>query len=785
MPATRPLRLLAPFLLASVLSPLGAQLHHREASASAAAVPADTATAPAPMPNHQLADKQLNGRVEVLLKQMTLAEKVGQLVQYTGGVATGPGTGREDYDSMISKGEIGSLLNVFGAAKVNHYQRLAMEKSRLKIPLLFGYDVIHGDHTIFPVPLALAATFDPTLVEQTARTAAAEARADGVNWVFSPMVDIARDARWGRIVESAGEDPYLGSAMARAYVRGYQGTDLSQPTSVAACIKHFAAYGAPVAGRDYNAVDMSEINLRQNYLPPYKAGIDAGAATVMSSFNSLNGVPASADPFTLTQVLRKEWGFKGMVDSDYGAIGELLKHSIAADGATAAKKALTAGVDMDMESNLYRTRLIPLVQSGELQQSVVDEAVRRILRVKFAMSLFEHPYADEKAPAYQATPEKRALARKAAEESFVLLKNDAVTGKGHLLPLAKTGGTVALIGPLADSKEDMLGSWAASGEASDAVTLREALSSRLGAGKVLYVKGTDVLSEDTHGFAEAVAGAKKADVVVVALGESGPTMSGEASSRTRLELPGNQEDLLKAVVATGKPVVLVLFDGRPTAIPWEAQHIPAILEAWFPGIEAGPAIVDTLFGESNPSGRLPVEFPYDAGQEPLYLAQLPTGRPAGDTDLTHPPTNSEEKYLSRYIDTPNAPVYPFGWGLSYAQFKYSPVKIEHMMGSSTQVGQIHVTAEVQNAGSTAGSEVVQLYIRNRNTSVEQPVRELKRFERVTLAPGETRHLDYTLGFDDLAFYNVDLKRVVEPSDVDLWVGGSSAATETGSVAVMK
>ncbi len=723
---------------------------------------------------------------------MTLREKVGQLAQYSAGTATGPGTGREDFDTMITKGEVGSLLNVTEAAKANRYQHLAVEKTRLHIPLLFGYDVVHGDHTTFPVPLGLAASFDPALVEQTARMAATEARADGVNWVFSPMVDIARDARWGRIVESAGEDPYLGSAIARAYVHGYQGDDLSSPDAVAACVKHFAAYGAPVAGRDYNAVDMSELTLRQVYLPPYKAGIDAGAATVMSSFNSLNGVPASADPFTLTEILRKEWDFHGAVVSDWNAVGELLNHAIAADGATAAQKAINAGVDMDMQSDLYRTRMVALVQSGAVSQATVDEAVRRILRVKFALGLFERPYADEQQPAYHATPEKRALARRAAEESFVLLKNDAVAGAGRLLPLGKSAHTIALIGPLADSQTDMLGSWAASGNPKDAVTLRQALAARLG-DRLLYAKGTDIdaaaptetAAASKPGFGEAIAAAQKADVVIFALGEGGPSMTGEATSRTRLGLPGDQQQLLAAVAATGKPVVLVLFNGRPLAISWAAAHVPAILEAWFPGLEAGPALVATLFGEANPSGRLPVSFPYDAGQEPLYLAQLPTGRPAGEADLSHPPANGEEKYLSRYIDTPNAPVFPFGFGLSFTQFTYAPLQVEHTMGSPTQVGQIRVSTEVSNTGPVAGTEVVQLYLRDKVASVEQPVRELKGFRRIALAPGEHKHVEFTLGFDDLAFYNADLRRVVEPGEFQVWIGGSSSATESAAFTVLR
>ncbi|MGI8771021.1 MAG: glycoside hydrolase family 3 N-terminal domain-containing protein [Acidobacteriaceae bacterium] len=769
-------------LAASVLSCVvavaaSAQLHlHKTPAASAAPASAHASAA--------LSGKGLNDQVEALLGKMTLGEKIGQLSQYSVGTATGPGAGVGDFDTLVAKGATGSLFNVPGAAKVNHYQHIAMEKSRLHIPLLIGQDIIHGDHTTFPVPLALAASFDPELVRQTARQAATESRTDGVNWVFSPMVDIARDARWGRIVESAGEDPYLGSAMAAAYIHGYQGDSLTDPTSVAACVKHFAAYGAAIAGRDYNTTDMSQIMLRQVYLPPYKAAIDAGAVSVMSAFNALNGVPSSANPFLLTEVLRKDWGFDGLVVSDWGSVRELIAHSIAADGAGAAQKAVTAGVDMDMQSDLYRSRLPALVQNGQVPASVIDEAVRRILRVKFAMGLFEHPYAPENAPPYEATAEERALTRKAAEESFVLLKNDPVTGTGALLPLAKSAKTIALIGPLADSKEDMLGSWAGNGDPKDVVTLRAALQQRLGE-KLIYAKGTDILSDSSAGYAEAEAAAQKSDLVILALGESGPGMTGEATSRAHLGLPGNQEQLLEILAASGKPVVLVLFDGRPIAIPWAAKHVPAILEAWFPGIEAGPALAATLFGESNPSGRLPVEFPYSVGQEPLYLAQLPTGRPAGDADLSHPPTGSEDKYLSRYIDSPNAPVFPFGWGLSYSRFSYSPLRIEHTGGSSQAVGQIRVTADVKNEGAGAGTEVVQLYLRDKVASVEQPVRELKGFQRVTLASGESKPVTFNLGFDDLAFYNVDLKRVVEPGTFDVWIGGSSQATDSGNFTVLQ
>lgn len=744
-------------------------------------------------PNAQLAEPALNQRVETLLRKMTLEEKVGQLVQYSSGAATGPGTGRSDYNELIAKGQLGSLLNAIGAEKTNAFQHIAVDKSRLHIPLIFGYDVIHGHRTTFPVPLALAASFDPKAAETVAHTSAVEARADGVQWVFSPMVDIARDARWGRITESAGEDPYLGSAMARAWIRGYQQGDLSNPQSVAACVKHFAAYGAATAGRDYNAVDMSEVTLRQVYLEPYRAAVEAGAATLMSSFNSLNGVPASANPLTLTQILRHEWKFDGFVVSDWASVRELLNHSIAPDGATAALKALTAGVDMDMEGGLYATHLVTLVRSGELKESVVDEAVRRVLRVKFALGLFEHPYVEITAP-YVATAEKRETTRKVAEETLVLLKNQPLQGMGRLLPLKKSLRTVALIGPQADSRGDMLGSWPASGNPEDAVTLKQALEQRFAAGstKLLYAKGTDLKGSSTEGFAQAVSAAKHADVVLMALGEPAND-TGEAASRMNLGLTGNQQQLLEAVAATGKPIILVLFNGRPLALPWAAENVPAILEAWYPGIEAGNAVANVLMGDVNPSGKLPASFPYSVGQEPISYSQFPTGRPITDPDGIVPDLSDRERYGSRYIDGPNEPLYPFGFGLSYTQFSYSPLTLSRTeipiadasADRNHKSGLVKVGVFVKNTGAVAGTEVVQLYIRNTGASLEQPVRELKGFERVTLAPGEQKHVEFSLGFEELAFYNASLERVVEPTKYRIVVGGSSKAMEHAEVLITK
>ena len=773
-------------------------------------IPASAQTRP--VPNPQLASKELNARVEALLKQMTLEEKIGQLASFSAGYATGPGASNVRYDEMAARGLVGSMVNLRDAAAINHYQHLAVEKTRLHIPILFGLDVIHGHRTTFPAPLAIAASFDPGAAELVARKGAEEARADGVAWVFSPMVDIARDPRWGRIVESAGEDPYLGSAMARAWVKGYQQDDLGKPGSVAVSVKHYAAYGAAIAGRDYNATDMSEITLRQVYLEPYRAAVEAGAATMMSSFNSINSIPASANPFTLTQILRKEWGFDGFVVSDWGAVRELENHSIG-DGPTVARKALEAGVDMDMEGNLYGTVIAAQVRSGKIPESVVNEAARRVLRVKFALGMFDRPYVAE-GPAYDATPERRALARKVAEETFVLLKNDPVEGVGALLPLSVKARKVALIGPLADNQQEMLGAWAVTGDPKYAVTLRQALHERLG-DRLLYAPGCELLTgedanvlqrvnfngpvtpdqhlpvpDDLKTIAEAVATAKQADVAILALGEPANWMEGEAGSRTTLGFTGAQEELLEAVAATGKPVILVVLAGRPLELKWAAGHVAAILEAWSPGVEAGHAVANVLFGDVNPSGKLPASLPRAVGQEPLYYAQLPTGRPAHG-DLSHLPANADEKFISRYMDEDNSALFPFGWGLSYTRFSYStPTVSRNQIPVKEVVASGHkpvttVGVDVRNAGAVAGTEVVQLYIRNTAASVEQPVRELKGFARVQLAPGEMKHVEFPLGFDELNFYNAEIKRTVEPTTYKIWVGGSSLATQETSLTVLE
>ncbi len=758
----------------------------------AIAVPAD-APAPVAPSNAQLASPQIERKVDALLAKMTLAEKIGQLVQYNdqgssaptaadagAAIAVNPET-REHVDAydLAKKGELGSMLNVIGAEKTRRFQEAAMH-SRLGIPILFGADVIHGYRTIYPVPLGLAASWDPQLVQDVSHMAAVEATTAGVKWFYSPMVDISRDARWGRSTEGAGEDAYLGAAMARAYIRGYQGGDLSRPDAVAAAVKHFAAYGAAEAGREYNTTDMSDIRLRQVYLPPYKAAVDAGAATMMSSFNALNGVPATADPYLMSDILRKEWGFDGFVVSDYTAIMELTHHGIALDAATATKKALEAGVEVDMMSHFYDTQIPQLLEDGKLSMASVDEAVRRVLRVKFALGLFEHPYA-RGTEVTQAVDAHRPLARRAAEESFVLLKNGGA-GQAPVLPLSPGVKKLALIGPLADDASEMQGAWGGAQHLPDVVTLRAGLAARMKrlGGELLYAKGTDVLTDSEAGFAAAKQVAAHADVVVMALGESS-RMSGEAGSRAYLDLPGNQQQLLEAIVATGKPVVLLVFSGRPLVLDWADRHVPAIMETWFPGTEAGNAVANVLFGDVAPSGKLSMSFPRAVGQEPLYYNQFPTGRPAGDADLSKPPAG-DTRFISRYIDVPNSALYPFGYGLSYTTFDYSGVQLSRKrvpLAEAHRAGARHlltVTATVKNTGQRAGTEVVQLYVRNLGASVEQPVRSLQGFTRVKLKPGEARQVTFRLGFPELSFYNVKSQPVVEPTHYTVWVGGSSRAT---------
>jgi beta-glucosidase len=687
---------------------------------------------------------------------MTLAEKLGQLQQLDGDFPTG--AGRPEHFEMVRKGILGSTLNVRGAKNVNELQRAALA-SRLKIPHLFAFDVIHGYRTIFPVPLGEAASFDPQAAELSASIAAKESRAAGVAWTFAPMVDIARDPRWGRIVEGAGEDTFLGIQFAKARVRGFQGTDYSQPDRVLACAKHWVAYGAAQGGRDYNTTDISENTLYNVYFPPFKAAKEAGADTFMSSFNDLNGVPATANRWVMTDVLRKEWKFDGFVVSDYTAVMELLNHGVARDEADAAQLALNAGVDMEMVSRFYNTHGEQLLKDRKLTAATIDEAVRRILRVKYRLGLFDKPYVDESLEAKTLlAPEHRKAAREIAAKSFVLLKNERQT-----LPLRKNIDELAIIGGLADSKEDVMGSWNGDGKVPDAVTLLEGVRNKLGTStKIRYVKGCDAKCEDTQEFDKAVDAVKDADFTILVVGESA-AMSGEASSRSNIDLPGRQLDLVKAVHATGKPYAVVLMNGRPLIINWVAENSPAILETWFAGTEAGNAIADVLFGDVNPSGKLPVTFPRSVGQIPIFYNMMQTGRPFKEA----------EKYTSKYLDIPNTPLYPFGYGLSYTNFQLTNLRLSARQIAPT--GTLNVSVDIQNTGSRDGTEVVQLYIRDLVGSLTRPVKELKGFQRVSLKAGEKRTVTFTLKPEQLGFYNAANKFTVEPGDFKVWVGQNSAS----------
>ena len=694
-------------------------------------------------------------KIEALLARMTLEEKLGQLQQLDG---EANGNYRPEHRDLARKGMLGSTLNVRGAQRANELQRVAVEQSRLKIPVLFGFDVIHGYRTIFPVPLGEASSWDPAVAERSASIAASEARAAGVHWTFAPMVDIARDARWGRIVEGAGEDPYLGAAMARARVRGFQGRDFSASDKIMACAKHWVGYGAAEAGRDYNTTDMSERTLREIYFPPFKAAVDEGVGTLMSAFNDLNGVPASANSFTLTKVLRGEWKFDGFVVGDYTAVQELIPHGLAANEADAAQLALNAGVDMEMVSRLYNQNGAALLRSGQLSQATVDEAVRRVLRMKFRLGLFERPYADEALERSVIMSQANvSAAREIAARSIVLLKNDR-----EALPLSKNLKSIAVIGPLADDQVDMLGSWSGDGNAADVVTLLAGIKQKVSPGtKINYAKGGEIEGDSTQGFDEAIRAARDSDAVIVAVGESA-AMSGEASSRSSLDLPGRQLDLVKALHATGKPIIVVLMNGRPLTINWMAENSPAILETWFAGTQAGNAIADVLFGEVNPGAKLAVTFPRSVGQEPLYYNHMNTGRPP----------DANNKYTSKYLDAPWTPLFPFGYGLSYTQFRLSNLQL-----SAPRIrpdGRITVSVEIENVGRLAGDEVVQLYIRDVAGSVTHPVRELKGFQRVTLRPGEKRRLEFLLAPEQLGSYNREMRFVVEPGEFKVMVGNSSA-----------
>jgi len=733
-------------------------------------------------PAQHLSDAEIENRVNTLLPQMTPEEKAGQLTQLP--------VKSERTLEMIQQGKVGSLLGVLGANEANEAQRAAVEHSRLKIPLILGYDVIHGFRTVFPVPLASAASFDPQLVEQAERVAAKEATASGLKWTFAPMVDIARDPRWGRIVESAGEDPYLGSMIAAARVRGFQGKDISDPESLVACAKHYVAYGAVEGGRDYNTVDISEQLLREVYLPPFHAAVDAGVGTLMSAFNDLNGIPTTANRHTLSEILRDEWRFTGFVVSDYDSIHEVIPHGIAADDSQAAQEALSAGVDMDMADADYIKYIPELVRSGKLPTAVLDEAVRRVLRVKFKAGLFEHPYADPKREKTDIlTPDNLEVARKMAFESMVLLQNDH-----DLLPLSRKQ-TIAVIGPLADDKASQLGSWAGNGQAKDTVTPLEALREKMGGDHVFYAKGVDIppyekglaagvaapapasatgvgnaeTDNKTASIEDAVSAAQKADVVVMFVGELAG-MTGEASSRSSLDLPGDQMKLIDAVLATKKPVVLVLESGRPLDIRWAIGSVPAIIQAWYLGTQAGNAIAHTLLGDASPSGRLPLSWPRSVGTIPTYYNHKNTGRPS-----------APDRWHTGYLDQSKDPLFPFGFGLTYTKFAYSNLKVASP--TIAQDGTLQVSAEIENTGKREGTEVAQLYVRDRVAPTSRPVRELKGFQRITLGAGEHKTVEFTVKANDLGSYDPAMQWIVPAGTYDVWVAPDASSGVQATFAV--
>lgn len=762
----------------------------------------------------QKSPQDMNRFIDALMKKMTVDEKIGQLnLPVTGDITTGQAKS-SDIAGKIKRGEVGGLFNLKGVEKIRDVQKLAVESSRLGIPLLFGMDVIHGYETIFPIPLGLSCTWDMKAIEESARIAAVEASADGISWTFSPMVDISRDPRWGRVSEGSGEDPFLGSLIARAMVNGYQGKEpssqLKRNDEIMACVKHFALYGAGEGGRDYNTVDMSRQRMYNEYFPPFEAAIEAGVGSVMASFNEVDGVPATANKWLMTDVLRGQWGFGGFVVTDYTGISEMIDHGIG-DLQTVSARAINAGVDMDMVSDGFVSTLKKSIQEGKVSMMTLNTACRRILEAKYKLGLFDDPYkyCDPKRPARDIfTRSHRDAARRIASESFVLLKNDNQT-----LPLKATG-TIAVIGPLADTRTNMPGTWSVAAVLDRSPSLIEGLREMVGRMdemplnqpnepwyiplmengadiNLLYAKGSNLISDaayeeratmfgrslnrdnrtDAELLKEAIATANKADVIVAALGESSE-MSGESSSRTNLDLPDVQQTLLKALVATGKPVVLVLFTGRPLVLNWEQANVPAILNVWFGGSEAAYAIGDVLFGRVNPSGKLTMSFPQNVGQIPLYYAHKNTGRPLHDGKWF-------EKFRSNYLDVTNEPLYPFGFGLSYTTFAYSDISLSQT--SMNMQGVLTASVNVTNTGAFPGGEVVQLYIRDLVGSTTRPVKELKGFERIYLQPGQTRTVTFKIAPEMLKFYNYDLQYVVEPGDFSIMIGPNSRDVQTASV----
>jgi beta-glucosidase len=733
-----------------------------------------------PKPATAAQQPKMNTFISQLMAKMTVDEKIGQLNLVTGGEAKTGEAVSNGVESKIAQGQVGGIFSLTTPGRVRQAQQIAVTKSRLKIPLIFGQDVIHGYKTTFPIPLALAASWDLALIEKTARVAATEASADGINWTFSPMVDVSRDARWGRVSEGSGEDTYLGSQIAKVMVRGYQGDDLTKNNTIMACVKHFALYGAAESGRDYNTTDMSLDRMYNDYLPPYKAAIDAGAGSVMASFNDINGVPATANKWLLTDLLRKQWGFKGFVTSDYTGVSELIEHGLG-DLQQVSARSLKAGMEMDMVSEGYLTTLKRSVQNGKVSIADINNACRLILEAKYKLGLFDDPFkycSEERAKKEILTPEHIRFARDVAGQTFVLLKN-----QGSILPLKKSG-TVAVIGPLANTKANMPGTWSVNADLSNTMSLLEGLKNVAGnKANILYSAGSNLTADATlqknatmfgrdiprdnrpeeDAIKEAVATAQKADVVVAALGESSE-MSGESSSRTDIEIPEVQKRLLAALLKTGKPVVLVLFTGRPLAIKWESENVPAILNVWFGGTQAANAIGDVLFGDVNPSGKLAMTFPQNVGQVPLYYSHKNTGRPLA-------PGAWFTKFRSNYLDVSNDALYPFGYGLSYTSFNYSDVKLS---SSSLRPGQtLTAKVTVTNTGKAEGKEAVQLYTRDLVGSSTRPVKELKGFQKITLKPGESREVTFTITDNDLKFYNEALKYVAEPGDFKVFIGPNS------------
>lgn len=733
-------------------------------------------------------DQKMKSIIDALMKKMTLDEKIGQMnLPVSGDMVTGQAS-NSDIAKKIREGKVGGLFNIKSLAKIKEVQKLAVEESRLKIPLLFGMDVIHGYETVFPIPLGLSCTWDLNIIERSARIAAVEASADGINWTFSPMVDIARDPRWGRIAEGSGEDAYLGSQIAKAMVRGYQGKDLSLNNTIMSCVKHYALYGAAEAGRDYNTTDMSRYRMYNEYFPPYQAAVDAGAGSVMASFNEVDGIPATANKWLMTDVLRKQWGFKGFVVTDYTGINEMVAHGIG-DLKTVSARAMIAGIDMDMVGEGFLTTLKQSLQQGKVSIQMIDAACRRILEAKYKLGLFDDPYRycnSERQKTDIFTAEHRKIARETAAQSFVLLKN-----QNKVLPLKKNG-TIAVIGPLADNKENMPGTWSVAADFSKATSVLTGLKEVVGDNvKILHARGSnldaDSVFEERAGMfgkslrrdsrpadvilKEAIDIANQSDVIVAVLGESAE-MSGESSSRTNIEIPKIQKELLKALLKTGKPVVLVLFTGRPLVLKWENENVPAILNVWFGGSEAGYAVADVLFGDVNPSGKLSTTFPQNVGQVPIFYNHKNTGRPLPDGKWF-------EKFRSNYLDVSNDPLYPFGYGLSYTNFSYSDIKLSSTSLKGNQILTASVT--VTNTGKYDGKEVVQLYIRDVVGSVTRPVKELKGFQKIDFKAGESKTVSFSITPDDLKFYNYDLKYDWEPGEFQIMLGSNSKDVKMAGV----